>query len=280
MTDADLFAPRKQAKSMTSGEIIKLLAAKHEKDVFVPECKDGPTWGGRHCRMDAWTMRRSWSNPMVIAYEIKVSRSDFLGDDKWPGYLPCCNQLYFVCPSGLIRPDEVGDQVGLIWVSSTGSTLLTKKKAVHRDVEIPEPVWRYIVMSRTRVVPPGFYEPENKAEVWRRWLAEKEENRTLGYNVAKAIREHVEKVDRENYRLTSKHKEYDDIRAVLETFGYNQPDKQWVSPLMVKNKIAELNQIVPPHLLKSLEELERCAKQVREGLIAAQQPNSPTPSRP
>ncbi|GAG12604.1 unnamed protein product, partial [marine sediment metagenome] len=35
-------------------EIVELLAAKHWKDIFIPECKDGPSWGGRPLRLDAW----------------------------------------------------------------------------------------------------------------------------------------------------------------------------------------------------------------------------------
>src|SRR5690242_5105664 len=108
--------------------IRKLLAAKHAEDVLVPECKDGPTQGGSHRRMDAWVMSKSWANPCVTGYEIKVSRSDFLGDEKWRTYLPLCNEFYFVAPSGIIEPDELPPEAGLLCVSSTGTVLFRKKK--------------------------------------------------------------------------------------------------------------------------------------------------------
>jgi len=82
----------------TADQILNLLLIKHSKDVCVPECKGGPTWFGRHDRMDLWTMARSWAHPRCCAYEIKVSRSDFVNDKKWMAYLEYCNELYFVAP--------------------------------------------------------------------------------------------------------------------------------------------------------------------------------------
>jgi hypothetical protein len=65
---------------MNSYEIITLLKQKHYDDIFIPECKDGPTQLGSHLRMDAWVMKKSWANSCFIGYEEKVSRSDFLQD--------------------------------------------------------------------------------------------------------------------------------------------------------------------------------------------------------
>ena len=80
--------------------ILDKLKAKHTDDVFVAECKNGPTHTASHRRLDAWVMKKSWSPITMLGYEIKQSRSDFLQDNKWQAYLPCCHQLYFVCPKG------------------------------------------------------------------------------------------------------------------------------------------------------------------------------------
>lgn len=46
---------------ITSNQILSLLEAKHSKDVFVPECKNGETWGARDLlKIDAWVLRRSY----------------------------------------------------------------------------------------------------------------------------------------------------------------------------------------------------------------------------
>lgn len=176
-------------------DIIDLLKAKHSEDVFIPECKNGPTWtSGSMLRMDAWVMKRSWSKPLITAYEVKVSRGDFINDDKWPGYLDYCNQFYFVCPTGLISPDELSQDVGLMYVASTGSRLITKKKAPYRNVNIPESIYRYIIMSRARITN-GTYgnTEETDEEFWRRWMKEKEDNLNFGHKVSKRIWRIIEK---------------------------------------------------------------------------------------
>lgn len=73
-----LFAKPAKAAPITAKAILELLRAKHAEDVFVPECKTGPSQGHDHSRFDAWVMKKSWANAATIGYEIKVSRSDFL----------------------------------------------------------------------------------------------------------------------------------------------------------------------------------------------------------
>ncbi|KKK53969.1 hypothetical protein LCGC14_3089430, partial [marine sediment metagenome] len=119
---------------MTAGEVVRLLTKKHSADLFVSECKTGATYTGTGMRMDAWAMKRTYSPPTTIGYEIKVSRSDFIADDKWPEYLTGCHQFYFVTPSDIIKPNEVPDQAGLLCVAKTGTRLFTKKKAPWRDI--------------------------------------------------------------------------------------------------------------------------------------------------
>ena len=61
-------------------------------------------------------------------YEFKVSRSDFLSDQKarnkhygpavpkWKHYLKYCHLFYWVTPEGLVKPEEVEAPAGLIWI--------------------------------------------------------------------------------------------------------------------------------------------------------------------
>jgi len=60
-------------------------------------------------------------------FEFKVSRSDFLSDQKprhrygpmtpkWKAYLTYCNLFAWVCPEGLIKSEEVEPPAGLIWI--------------------------------------------------------------------------------------------------------------------------------------------------------------------
>jgi len=132
---------------ITSTTVLSALMEKHKYDVCVPECKTGETWTAHGCpRMDLWVMARSWAHPRTIGYEIKVSRQDFLHDNKWPQYLDYCKEFYFACPRGVIDPGELPAEAGLLVLS--GTRMIVKKKAPVRSVEIPEKLYRYILMRR------------------------------------------------------------------------------------------------------------------------------------
>ena len=140
---------------MTSKTILQALKERHWKDVFIPECKTGPTWVNQNLRrLDAWVMRRSWTQFGTIGYEVKVSRSDFKQDNKWREYLSYCHWFYFVCPWGLIQPEEIEKDAGLCWVSKNSQRIYTKKHVEKRDIEIPVELLIHILMSRTIIMRP------------------------------------------------------------------------------------------------------------------------------
>jgi len=79
--------------------------------VYVPEF----TW--HDLRIDALVIdiRKRW----VRGFEIKMSRGDFLGDEKWQLYTQFCSSLSIVCPKGLIEKSEVSDPFGLLYITRT-----------------------------------------------------------------------------------------------------------------------------------------------------------------
>jgi hypothetical protein len=238
--------------NITANKIQALLARKHSDDIFVSECKDGPTIATNHLRMDAWTMKRSWTNPLSIAYEIKVSRQDFLNDHKWHNYLNYCNEFYFVCPSGLIDKSELPDEVGLIYIAKTGTRLFKKKPAQRRIVELPVSLLKYILICRAEIRHERYIDSrEQNISYWLNWLEEKRESKNLGYNVSRRIANHVESVDRENERLKSKMEDYDEFMSRLHELGFDisKPVNSW----NIRNKLNELTGQVPDNLEYSLE---------------------------
>lgn len=97
-------------------------------------------------RIDAWAINLYRSNNFKrLAYEIKVSRSDFLNEIKNPDKrrqaLELSNQFYFVTPKGLLSKEEIPEECGLIEVSDDGETK-TVKKAVHRETD--GLVWQFL----------------------------------------------------------------------------------------------------------------------------------------
>ena len=210
---------------MKAEDILKILKERHSEDVFISQCKDGPSYGGMK-QMDAWVMKKSWSNQLSIVYEIKVSRRDFIGDNKWPNYLPYCNQFYFICPHGIILSDELPEEAGLIYVSKTGNRLFTKKKAPHRKVEIPESLYRYILMARCKITASNFNGKQiSDAEYWRNWMEQKDENIHFGHMVSKRIRELISKqiddVCAENGRLRHESDKLEEVREFCNKHGIN-----------------------------------------------------------
>jgi len=170
---------------ITAYDIIKMLQWKHREDIFITECKNGPTHTAEHLRLDAWVMNRSWVNNKITVYEVKVSRGDFLQDDKWRRYLPYCNEFYFVCPPDIIKPGELDDGIGLLVTSANGTRLFKKRKSIHRKTVIPEDLYKYILMARVRITRENWF--EDKAEFWRNWLKEKEENRQIGHQASQGL---------------------------------------------------------------------------------------------
>ncbi len=239
---------------MSARTILDLLREKHAEDVFVPECKGGPTWGGEHSRLDAWVMKKSWAHPLVIGYEIKVSRSDFINDQKWHNYLPYCNEFYFVAPQGIINASELPPEAGLLTVASTGTRLFKKKVSIWRDVVVPEELYRYLLMNRTQII--NQHETvaasrEQKLAYWRKWLEEEKEGKGLGYLVSERVAAHVRKVERDNERLQDENMALATFRDRLTELGVvdpGQPVNRWHVP----RAIDTLRGKIPPHLLLNI----------------------------
>lgn len=76
--------------------------------VYVPEF----TYAGRRVDAAIIDVSKRW----IRGFEIKVSRSDYLRDEKWHEYTEFCSSLTIVCPQGLIRKDEVPAPFGLLYV--------------------------------------------------------------------------------------------------------------------------------------------------------------------
>lgn len=210
---------KKPIAAIKAKEIINLLSVKHQGDVFVTECKHGPSPSPR---LDVWAMTRSWSQPYVHGYEVKVSRADFLKDDKMAVYLPMCNLMSIVCPWGMIQPNEIPDKFGLFYVTKTGTRLYTKVKPPHRDVKIPENVFRYVLMARSEIKSEFVYGKKDLT-YWKEWLAQKEESRSLGLEVktqiAKTATNKIFEIEKESSSLKWENSKLAEVKKILDDLG-------------------------------------------------------------
>lgn len=246
--------PKKPSVKIYAKDIIDALSIKHEKDVFVSECKIGSSWYLHNCqRLDAWVMNKSWSNPLVTGYEVKVSRGDFNQDNKWRGYLDYCNEFYFVCPVGLIKPDEISKEAGLRYVYANSKKIMTKKKAPYRDVQIPEEIFRYVLMCRIKVRGEYINRKEDEKKYWKDWLKTKEINKSFGWQLGNTLRKTIEKkiIDAEahNKDLEKKIKNLENAVRILESLGIDTDGYfQWHLEEKIKDKLKQIETGLPDNL--------------------------------
>ena len=170
-----------------------------------------------------WAMEPSWVRTRCPGYEVKVSRGDYAGDRKWTGYLDYCTEFYFVCPAGLIKPEELPPQVGLLWGTANGGRVYQKKPAIPREID-PEHLavmLRHVLMWRLeRGRRPG--------DVAARWLdgaahGDQDESYRLHNRIRTKIRQMADKdaagLREENERLAKEQKPLQQVRDWLAANG-------------------------------------------------------------
>ncbi|MFW6312811.1 MAG: MmcB family DNA repair protein [Spirochaetota bacterium] len=261
---------------MTARQILDLIASKHSEDVFVPECKDGATIFGSHFRLDAWAMKRSWANPMTTGYEIKVSRSDFLRDDKIPAYADLCNRLYLVAPAGVIDPSELPDFCGLLVPASTGTRLFTKRKAPYRKIEEPALLYKYLLMSRATITPSryAYHVAGSDRSYWERWIETREADREFGRRLGGAIREafdrEVTRVQEINKNVRRENEKLAEIREVLDDMGLS-PRDYWSLKENVQRRIEAVRSGITGDMREALEQAKRTSRVLAERIEQLEQ---------
>lgn len=124
------------------------------KEIQIALCKYLSVKGHEHIcenynhmvfEMDVASLSKS---NMLLEFEVKVSRSDFLSDKnkrkkygfpKFEMYSNCVgyedrcpNYFYYVCPDGLIRKEELPSFAGLFYYSNNEIVLIKSPKKIHK----------------------------------------------------------------------------------------------------------------------------------------------------
>lgn len=176
---------------MRSDEVLRALSRRHARDLWLTEVKTGPTLAapkGQLHRIDGLALKRSWSAPCISGYEVKVARADWTGDDKWIALLSECHMAYVACPRGLIPPEEVPQDAGLVWVGDNGS-ISVRRKAAYRNVGLPSTLLYYVAMSRVDSDRHPYF--SNTRQALKAWIADKEGRAALGFGAARALRDRL-----------------------------------------------------------------------------------------
>jgi hypothetical protein len=216
---------------MNSSQIKKLLAIKHSGVVGIEECPMGQGSG----YFDFWAMDKSWAHPLITGYEIKVSRGDFIGDNKFPKYLKFCNQFYFVCPWGMIKESEVPQDCGLMYVARTGTKLIKKVKAPYRQVDEAKlnRLFKAVLMNRVKIVSSTYhsYQSISRQQMIEEFINQKEENRYYGkglsLKLSKLYRDKIVNVEKEIEKVKEENKRLQDVKDFCKEIGFGVD--QWTS---------------------------------------------------
>ncbi|MEN1969000.1 MmcB family DNA repair protein [Lentibacillus sp. N15] len=264
-------------KKVKAHEIKHALAKKHERtqDFFLTEVKNGPTHISKELYiMDGMAIKKSWVNPMITGYEIKVSRSDFLADEKWGAYKNYCHRLDFVVPNGLIKPEELPDDIGLIYYNPEKKTLTTRRKGRIRDIEMPYEMLYYIIMNRLDNVQHPFF--TTKREYFEEYIRGKLNSQQLGREVNSKLIDEVARLEsenmslkRENEKLNENSETVKEIAKVLRKHGFN---------FRYRWKFAEdidqaLSTALPPHLERGLRDIKAISDRLYDNITKKEAAN-------
>jgi hypothetical protein len=153
--------------------ILEALRQRHSAAnwIFFRELRIGTGYGkDAETRFDAFAIA-AWpsSNFHRIVYEVKSSRSDFLAELKHPEKrrpaLRMSNEFYFAAPKGMIKPEEVPLEAGLIEYWADGDVPLDQmflvyareKGNCHLHIKVPAPhrdtmppTWRFVAALARR----------------------------------------------------------------------------------------------------------------------------------
>lgn len=212
---------------MRADLILRILQQRHRRDLWLTEVKDGPSTLAQTSRLDALAIKKSWTQPRFVGYEVKISRSDFLRDDKWVTYLPVTHQFSFACPWDLIQPDELPPEVGLYWVREDGGLKQVRRPTLRPMTTLPTHLLYYLVLSRLSPDHHPFF--TNQREQAVAYVSDRPERQELGRIVGSRMSEELSALEHrkrmlEN-RIDATRYAYDQLCHTLEEAGL--PTNEW-----------------------------------------------------
>ena len=143
----------------------------------------------------------------------------------------------------------------VIWTSKNGSRLYTKRKAAFREADIPESLFRYILMCRCAISKNDYMRETKDAGYYADWLNAKTEAQRVGHDIERKISSMVYKrcgdIDTENKRLVERMELYDALVQTLKNLGLYPETIYYESSL--SNRIDDLKRLIPAKLDRELD---------------------------
>lgn len=217
---------------ITAHTLATLLREKHKDDLFFSEISCGHDVFEASCgnaRLDHWAMKKSWSNPNYIGYEVKVSRADFMQDTKWPIYLNSCTQFYFVVAPDVCDVSEIGEQAGLMVVSKNGKRLVTKKKAPRLKPK-RERIYNMMKLALMRQGDgiPQIDKLNQHPHQILDYLENAQEDKIVGSRVAHQLKHTRDLLDRRETQLQADKKKSEELLRIARELGISEHDLAYI----------------------------------------------------
>lgn len=150
-------------------------------------------------RPDVYAMDKSFMHPKPVAYEVKVSVSDFRSDitkGKWQSYLEFAGAVIFVVPKGLITKSDVPNGCGLMTYNEETDTFASVKKPTLHPVTLPQRVMLKLLIDGVDRV-----HQVNRRRMLDEYQIEQRVRKSLGDEVAAAVFDIRKAEQRRDYEL-------------------------------------------------------------------------------
>lgn len=208
-------------------------------------------------RPDVYTLPKSFSRWTPLAYECKVSRSDFRADvtkGKWQDYLQFAGAVIFATPAGLIEKTEVPPGCGLM--HRTDKQWRTIQRPTLRTLDnLPKDAWMKILldgMDRHRQT----IDP-NRGTLIRQYIDSQAIKKKFGQAIGELLsgRERAEQdfqyqTERLHAAAEDAKREYDKIIArAKERADKEKPEVEWIKADLCK--LLDCPPDTPARLLRS-----------------------------
>lgn len=226
----------------TEASITKALEQRFSDHIFASQVKLGSA-GSKI--IDAVAIKKTWTPITVIGFEIKVSRADFMNDNKYPEYMKACTNFYFVVPNGIVKDYEIPKEVGLMIYYPDSGTVKVKKKAPYLKNEVKTEMLLHIMFWK--------FEKYNAPKTRQEHLDDlkaKTESMEWGSEIAMRIRDLQQKVQVKNRR--------DEWFALCEEFEerFGYKPSRWDVMRMIPDDIEAVKDLhMIKHSINQLHEL-------------------------
>ena len=113
----------------------------------------GSRWLQGGCPVpDVLTAQKSYTKPMLTAYEVKASRADFQSDmrsGKWLKYREVTSRVLFAVPRGLVKRDEVPIEAGIIVYNPEKQSWAVHRAGRLAQVDLAAFEWQSLLFAQT-----------------------------------------------------------------------------------------------------------------------------------